>query len=980
MARLILDVEVRGEEKVTQAEKKVTKSAERMQKAFEKLRTTSSFTEMVKNTKLVQKVLHKTTSEATKLVDQMEKIDTTGFVKTAAKARQLLKLEEQINEEFEKQVKLRRMLDKRSGGEAGRRLQKQLDIMQAQTRELRKQLPLYQRMKQRVSGLSQKLGTVGKIVAGGLGLFGIISLVSLVQNAISGLVRTVQRLGEEVGRSFYRINVEMEQMRILMDTATGSVQGGARAFQDILTFATKAPFSVESLANSFVKLRTAGLEPMDGTMQTLVDSVAAFGGSSEQLRLVSIAIQQMVGKGVISMEELRRQFGEQVPTAMRAMAEGLQMSILDMFDLIAEGGLEAGRGIEAMLRVLREWHGGAAEKRMDSMQGAVVRMKTEWSKFMITVSKSNNLWKNAVTLVKQVADAILDFSQSEYGQRVIDRMTSSMNELLDKFRPEYVAGFLTALSNGFRIAAEIARTMVTLILEAMRVAYDLYKKFSGTNMQQRIVASREIDTSEFPEPALETTTIELQAQMDMDPIEASFKRLGDLIEDTKMKFEKATLDAQNFNLFGFVDSLEGALGEVDLGGDKLIAQAKNMTEQMEQTIISSYAKLKKEAKELGEELAERQFEGFKRLFEIDEEIAELQPPKQLTAKEEWQEQLRIIQDYKDKAREAWKTGDLEKYKFFLEKVGGLIRDIEVESIREEVDEGQFKRTEKSLQNQIKYYKQLSDQQRTMQGRYTYDQKVKEAEKALRDLRKTQAEGGREVETAEEVRVQKLKEMIALRNAYQSLDQKEEGKVAAELKRKEEQMKYLKDTEEVIKNTRKAIDEAKAAEGEASLQMIENLKEQIRLLEIRQRFIASGQSLSADPYPGVSGRAFGGPVKKDELYIVGEKGPEMFVPDTSGTIIPNDQMFPTKREIASAMPEMELLKIEFDISAESFKKVVDTTKRLTEAALNAVKESMVVDNFALPAPEVEKFVLPEPEVDLGAYQKILDGAKIYLWFW
>jgi hypothetical protein len=37
---------------------------------------------------------------------------------------------------------------------------------------------------------------------------------------------------------------------------------------------------------------------------------------------------------------------------------------------------------------------------------------------------------------------------------------------------------------------------------------------------------------------------------------------------------------------------------------------------------------------------------------------------------------------------------------------------------------------------------------------------------------------------------------------------------------------------------------------------------------------------------VPGRATGGPVEEDQSYIVGEEGPELFIPDESGTIIPN----------------------------------------------------------------------------------------------
>ncbi|ADD94957.1 hypothetical protein, partial [uncultured phage MedDCM-OCT-S01-C58] len=38
-----------------------------------------------------------------------------------------------------------------------------------------------------------------------------------------------------------------------------------------------------------------------------------------------------------------------------------------------------------------------------------------------------------------------------------------------------------------------------------------------------------------------------------------------------------------------------------------------------------------------------------------------------------------------------------------------------------------------------------------------------------------------------------------------------------------------------------------------------------------------------------GRAAGGPVSGGTPYMVGEKGPELFVPNTSGTIVPNNKL-------------------------------------------------------------------------------------------
>ena len=37
------------------------------------------------------------------------------------------------------------------------------------------------------------------------------------------------------------------------------------------------------------------------------------------------------------------------------------------------------------------------------------------------------------------------------------------------------------------------------------------------------------------------------------------------------------------------------------------------------------------------------------------------------------------------------------------------------------------------------------------------------------------------------------------------------------------------------------------------------------------------------------RAKGGPVSPSQLYLVGENGPEFFIPNTAGNIIPNDKI-------------------------------------------------------------------------------------------
>jgi len=51
----------------------------------------------------------------------------------------------------------------------------------------------------------------------------------------------------------------------------------------------------------------------------------------------------------------------------------------------------------------------------------------------------------------------------------------------------------------------------------------------------------------------------------------------------------------------------------------------------------------------------------------------------------------------------------------------------------------------------------------------------------------------------------------------------------------------------------------------------------------------GKGLIGSLISNISGRASGGPVNSNTPYIVGEQGPELFVPRNSGSIIPNGVM-------------------------------------------------------------------------------------------
>ena len=209
-------------------------------------------------------------------------------------------------------------------------------------------------------------------------------------------------------RSILQTSGEFERMTKLLEGLSTEADRAADALKSknfIIDFAKTAPFEISALTDSFVKMKSGGLDPLDGSFKSLINAVAQFGGTSDVLKRASIAIQQMAGKGVISMEELRQQLGEAVPTAMRMMADGMGVSMAELAKKVSLGIVTAGPALFKMFEVMRVESAMAAEEMMNTWIGANARLKTEWDLFKNQIGEGG-FSAEATRIVRELAEAL----------------------------------------------------------------------------------------------------------------------------------------------------------------------------------------------------------------------------------------------------------------------------------------------------------------------------------------------------------------------------------------------------------------------------------------------------------------------------------------------------------------------------------------------------------------------------------------------
>ncbi len=304
-------------------------------------------------------------------------------------------------------------------------------------------------------------------------------------------------------------NAQLEQMQALMrGVATATTDAGrvieAQSNLDwIVEMAQQAPFSLNELGKSFVKLKSAGIDPTAGAMQGLTNAVAAFGGDDQVFHRATIAIQQMAGKGVISMEELRQQLGEAVPDAMKLMARSANMTVGELVKAISTGTVASGDALNRMIQEMNIAHAGSAKAMMSTWNGLISQIKTEWFKLAAEIGGNpddpNGMYGAAKNALKALLETMRDpgFIQSakEFGRALAEIINAGVSfarylvenrEQVAEWAKTVAALWLTAKigmwAGGFVAAAgglRVLTTTLTSSVGAMTAATAAGAKLSG---------------------------------------------------------------------------------------------------------------------------------------------------------------------------------------------------------------------------------------------------------------------------------------------------------------------------------------------------------------------------------------------------------------------------------------------------------------------------------------------------------------------
>lgn len=243
------------------------------------------------------------------------------------------------------------------------------------------------RMRGTLAGVADGLFTIRNY----LGFITLRSTVNGLKELTSSMIQTAD--------TFQKMQLRLQSLGV--KNPQGSIDW-------VMNFARKNPiFELKTYMDMFVKFRAMGIDPMTGSMQSLVDATAAFGGDSQKLERAMMAITQISGKGVLNMEELRQQLAEHIPTATAILARELGITMEELYKKIEKGQISSTMALNALFKGFSKDYAGSAERMKDTWSGIVQEMKLTWQELQLKIM-DKEMYEQFKNMAKEISQVIKD--------------------------------------------------------------------------------------------------------------------------------------------------------------------------------------------------------------------------------------------------------------------------------------------------------------------------------------------------------------------------------------------------------------------------------------------------------------------------------------------------------------------------------------------------------------------------------------------
>ena len=207
--------------------------------------------------------------------------------------------------------------------------------------------------------------------------------------------------------------VKIDSIRMTFEYITGGAASAGREIQWLTGIADKYGKSMDALlvgSRSFESAaKNAGLSVGESRMiiEGLTRASAVLGISAQDTAGALRSLQQMVSKGRVQSEELRRELGNHIPGAADLAAKALGVTTAEMWKMVEQGKVLSTDFLPKFGQALMTEFADKAELASGVFGAHIQRMENAWEKFKIALSDTS-MFRTVVMGVTDMVTAALN--------------------------------------------------------------------------------------------------------------------------------------------------------------------------------------------------------------------------------------------------------------------------------------------------------------------------------------------------------------------------------------------------------------------------------------------------------------------------------------------------------------------------------------------------------------------------------------------
>ena len=206
--------------------------------------------------------------------------------------------------------------------------------------------------------------------------------VGKVKKSLIGLKSTVTSLGlAYLGKEIFQTSMQYERMENALKAVAGGHEGARREMAFIRSEAKRLGLDFQIVIKDYAQLAAAANKTslagqhVREIFSAVSEAGTVLGLSADQVSGTIYALTQMISKGIVSMEELRRQLGERLYGSFQAAARAMGLNTKELGKLVASGKLMTDEFLPKLAKELKKTYGSGLDEATNSAVANLNRFK-----------------------------------------------------------------------------------------------------------------------------------------------------------------------------------------------------------------------------------------------------------------------------------------------------------------------------------------------------------------------------------------------------------------------------------------------------------------------------------------------------------------------------------------------------------------------------------------------------------------------------